>query len=194
MKAEAMRIALIRHATREQNGNADKALPLTDSGVAEAAACGSALFERGFFPTVCFTSWYVHARQTAEIISSTIARLESSGGTSEVAAPVVELCALTPQFPGSASWAKTEKWAGVAILEWLISETEKTGYDLSEMDTAVFVMHEPRMRQLLAGMTEGTISTRTFSFSEGICLQAHSLHEFVEGRGKQDGALILREV
>lgn len=65
------------------------------------------------------------------------------------------LCALTPQFPGSVSWAKTEKWAGVAILEWLISESEKTGYNLSETDTAVFVMHKPRMRQLLAGMTEG---------------------------------------
>lgn len=192
--AQAMRIALIRHATRKQSGKADKDLPLTDSGVAVATSCGSALFQRGIYPTVFFASWYVHARQTAEILSSTIARLEASGGKPKVAVPVVELCTLTPQFRGSASWAQTEKWAGHAILKWIISETEKTGYDLNETDTAVFVMHEPRISQLIEGMTKGTILTGNFSFSEGICLQAPSLRHFVKGQGKQDGTLILRQV
>jgi phosphohistidine phosphatase SixA len=198
MKAEAMRIALIRHATREQNGNADKTLGLTSCGIAEAEDCGGALFERGFCPTVCFTSWYAHARQTAEIISSTIAQLEANRCTPKVAPSIVELCTLTPQFPGSASWLEAswrekEKWDNHTILDWIVSETKKTGYDLSETDAAVFVMHQPRMQQLLAEMTGKTIKISNTGFSEGICLQAPSLHEFVEGRGKQDGSLILHK-
>jgi phosphohistidine phosphatase SixA len=184
-----MKIVLARHAAREQAGGPDKLLPLTEAGRGESIALGQTLCNRCLQPEVIFCSWYAHALETAEAIAATCssARLDA---VNPAPTKVVELCTLTPQFPGSAVWALDKTWAGIPILEWITSEAEKTGNDLARLSVAVFVMHQPRMTQLLSSMTGGRVTRSSFAFAEGICVSAASIDLFLAGLGKQDGALL----
>ena len=182
-----MQIILLRHATRIGTDGADKYLGLDAKGEAEAVERGRELFKREIKPGAYFTSWFAHAKQTADLLRNTLNALQGAGSDSSRNAKIVELCTLTPQFPGSASWAGPQKWAGIEILEWIRSEAEQTGNDLRKLEVAVFVMHEPRLRQLLAGMTSEGESGLSFGFSEGVCLIAESLNGFLAGKGRRNG-------
>jgi phosphohistidine phosphatase SixA len=186
-----LKVVLVRHGTREQGGGPDKLLSLTEEGRSECVALGRTLCSRHLQPEVVFCSWYAHARETAEIIAATCGPESSSASP---AAPntigVVELCTLTPQFPGSASWALEGTWAGISILEWISSEATKTDHSLVGLNVAVLVMHQPRMTQVLSGMTGGRVTHSSFTFADGICVSAKSLDRLLAGQGEQDGELL----
>jgi len=183
-----MKIILLRHAIRRRQGGEDRYLALDSQGESDAVKQGRELFNRKIIPEVYFTSWFAHAKQTADILQKTVSDLHEAGGDFNLNPKVVELCTLTPQFPGRAVWAGPQNWAGINILEWIRSEAEYTGNDLRKLGVAVFVLHDPRIRQLLEGMTSGKYSQLMFKYSEGICLSADSLDAFLEGKGEQDGS------
>jgi phosphohistidine phosphatase SixA len=168
-------------------GGEDKYSTLSSQGKREAAERGRDLFNRGINPEVYFTSWFVHAKQTANILQKTVGDLHKDRRDSHLNPKVVELCALTPQFPGPENWAGPQEWAGIKILEWIRSEALYTGNNLRTLEVVVFVLHTPRIMQLLAGMKRGKALRPEFDFSEGICLTAESFDEFLERRGKPDG-------
>ncbi len=184
-----MDLVLVRHGTRETGGAPDKLLPLTAQGRSESIALGQTLCRRDLRPDVVFCSWYAHARETAQLIAETCAAAPSVAAPARTA-EVVEMCALTPQFPGSTAWALERTWAGIPILQWIAGEATKTGNDLERLRVAVFVMHQPRLTQLLSGITGGTVTRSSFGFGDGICVRAASLDRLLAGQGEAHGALL----
>jgi|GEM_PF-5851941 len=138
-----MRIIVLRHAERERGDPTteefrEKHLPLSSTGIKQAQELGGELVRRGLKLSACFTSCFLHAKQTGEILRDT-----ASGGTS---VRVVELCALTPHFQGPREWrAKGQQWTGIDILKTIDRECTLAGSALRQLDTVAFIMHKPRL-------------------------------------------------
>ena len=132
-------------------------------------------------PTVYFTSCFLHARQTGEILRDALPLAPL--------AKIVQLCTLTPHYQGPRKWLGN--WNGVRMLESIAQEARLTGNDLRELETAAFVLHQPRLQQLLATMTSQEESLfNPISYSEGICLHANSVDSLIQGKGKVEWRLI----
>ena len=180
-----MTIIVLRHATRKRDDDpateeyCEKNLPLDTIGQTEARELGAQLAERGLRPAVYFTSCFAHAKETGEILRETVAR--------QPAAKVVQLCALTPHYQGPREWRCSKEWKGVRILATIDNESRATGNDLRTFDVVAFVMHFPRLAQLLGGMTSESESQFTLSCSEGVCVEAESFDAFLRGEGKEVG-------
>ena len=177
-----MRILLFRHATRKRGDPGsdeyiEKRLPLDTAGEEQAKRQGDELIRRGIKPAAYFTSCFAHAKQTGEILCNMV------GG--DPPAKVVELCALTPHYQGPRESRGT--WQGISMLQTIIRELELTGNDLNKLDVVVFVMHQPRLQQLLASMTSQSESKFKVDYSEGVFLRADSLDDFSKGKGQEDG-------
>ena len=160
-----MKIVLIRHASRERDSDPskDKYLPLSFDGKEEVRALGAKLASLNLKPTVYLTSLYAHAKQTGELLS------DQGGGTPPAA--VVAIDTLTPHT----SWT----------FEEIIREAEQAGHNLSKLDLVAFVLHYPRLNQLLARLTSQPVSQETPKYAEAVCLAADSLSDFLEGKGKE---------
>ena len=154
-----MKIILLRHATRERDqARDDEELPLNDDGKDEALTLREKLGGMGLKPAVYLTSRHAHAKQTAEILA---------GGT----AAVVAINTLTPHKEYT--------------VEKIISESEQNGHDLSNVDQVAFVLHHPRLNQLVAMLTSQPESQMESEFAGGVCLEADSLADFINGQGKE---------
>lgn len=180
-----MLIVLLRHGKRIKYDDdsmkdeyLEKCLLLDRSGEKDAARRGKELASRKIIPVAYFTSCFAHARQTGEILRDTI------GG--DPPAKVVDLCTLTPHFQGPRAWRG--RWQGTQILEAIIQESESTGNDLRELAVTTFILHQPRLQQLLASMTsQEELSFSDIGYSEGVCLKADSLDVFLKGGAVQEG-------
>jgi len=177
-----MKIIVLRHATRVRDNSVsgeylEKHLPLDTSGEREAKKLGIELARRGIKPAVFFTSCFAHAKQTGDILRDTL------GGNPP--AMVVELCTLTPHYQGPREW-RGEAWQGVRIPKAIIREAELTVNDLRDLDVVAFILHQPRLKQLLASMTSREESEFGFHYSEGVCLTADSLDAFLQGNGQEN--------
>jgi hypothetical protein len=105
---------------------------------------------------------------------------------SDPPAKIIELCTLTPHYQGPRGWRTN--WEGVRILEAIDQESRIKGNDLRDVDTVAFVMHQPRLQQLLATMTSQDQSRfRSLTYSEGIRIKANSFDEFFQGKAVADG-------
>ncbi len=138
-------------------------LPLKTEGEQEALKLGEKLAGVGLKPTVYLTSRYTHAQQTAEILR------DKAGGSSPAA--VVALDMLTPHQEYT--------------FEKIILESEQKGHDLSDLDQVAFVLHHPRLNQLVARLTTQPESRTEPEFAEAVCLTADSLADFINGQGKE---------
>ena len=70
------------------------------------------------------------------------------------------------------------------MLESVAQEASLSGNDLREHDTAAFVLHWPRVQQLLVTMTSQTESDiGTIDYSEGVCVNAESVDALLERKG-----------
>ncbi len=183
-----MRIIVLRHAVRERGDRAteefiEKHLPLTPAGKQQARELGEEMLRRGLRPAVYFTSCFAHARQSGEILSNT------AGGNSP--AQVIELCTLTPHYQGPRAWRESGKpWKGADMLAAIDRETKLRQYDLRQLENVAFILHKPRLEQLLAAMTsqdEGKF--RDLEYSQGVVVNAESLEAFLQGKGKEEGRL-----
>src|SRR5919106_920827 len=147
-----MKIVLIRHASKESGPDLkeDSHLPLTPEGKRETCKLGNKLASLGLKPTVYLTSDHVHANQTGALLSAQM------GGNSPAA--VVPIGALTPHDPSPFTFEK------------IIRESEQTGHDLHVQETVAFVMHHPRLNQLLAALTSQPVSQAMPKYAEAICL------------------------
>ena len=126
-----------------------------------------------------FTSCFAHARQTGEILRDTV------GGSP--LAKVVALCTLTPHFQGRRQWRGN--WQGIHILESVIEESELMVKGVGDLEAIAFVLHRPRLQQLLAVMTPGTESRfEDIGYSKGVVLTVDSLGALLKGEGIEDGA------
>ena len=161
-----MKIILIRHATRERDPalKSDEPLPLKPEGKQEARELREKLPGLGLKPTVYFTSRYKHARETAEILG------DQAGGIS--ASAVVAMETLTPHQEYT--------------FEKIIVEAAQEGHDLSKLDQVAFVLHHPRLNQLVARLTSQPESPMEPEYAGGVCLTADSLADFINGQGKED--------
>jgi len=161
-----MKIILIRHASRvrDPNSNDDKDLQLTSDGVSEARELGDKMVSLGLRPTLFLTSCHAHAKQTGEILRDQVAGDHS--------APVVAIRSLTPNEPYD--------------FEEIIRESGQNKYDLSKLDLVAFVLHHPRLNQLLERLTSQSVSRGKPDYSEAVCLTADSLGEFLQGKGYEE--------
>jgi hypothetical protein len=192
-------IILLRHADRIRKANEEfieKLLPLNPDGRKESENRGTELNKLGIKPTAYFTSCFVHAKQTGEILRDTM------GGRSP--AEVVELLTLAPHYKGPRAWQdrrekeRTEAaWLPV-ILEAIDLESQLKGYNLRNLNVVAFVLHVPRLQQLIKGMTAQTARPpffdnksfeKFFEYSEGIHLTAASFDDLLRGRGEVMGYL-----
>lgn len=184
-----MKIIVLRHATRKRDSldrdeYLEKLLPLDPTGREEARQLGEELARRGIKPEVYFTSCFVHAQQTAEILRDTVDR--------SATAPIVELCTLTPHYQGPKEWRC--KWEGVHILKAIIREAELKVSNLRELEVVAFILHKPRLQQLLESMTSQDESRFDgIRYSEGVCLKAESLNGFLQGKGEEDDLRFCRQ-
>jgi phosphohistidine phosphatase SixA len=181
-----MKIIVLRHATRKRDDPVrdeylEKHLPLDPIGEEETRQLGLELARRGIKPAIYFTSCFAHARQTAEILRDIV------NGSST--AKVVELCTLTPHYQGPRELRqKGEKWQGLQMLGDIIRESESMISDLRELEVLAFILHWPRLEQLLASMTSKDESCfYNVGYSEGICLKAESLDDLLQGKAEKDG-------
>ena len=179
-----MKMIVLRHGTRKRDddpaveGYDEKNLPLDAGGRAATKQLAAGLVARGLRPAVYFTSCFAHGKETAEILR------EIMGG--DPPARVVTLCALTPHYQGPKAWRCREEWKGVRILETIGHEARATGNDLRALDVVAFVMHQPRLLQLLAGVTSESESRYVkIGYSEGVCVEAESFDAFLRGEGKE---------
>jgi phosphohistidine phosphatase SixA len=181
-----MRIIVLRHAERERGDPAseefrEKHFPLSAAGVKQAEALGGELTRRGFRPSAYFTSCFLHAKQTGQILRDT-AKGDPSAG-------VIELCTLTPHFQGPREFrTKPQQWSGTEILRAVVRESKLAGYDLDQLDTVVLIMHKPRLERLLAGMTSRDQSQfRDIEYAGGVALKPSDLALLLQGAGEEDG-------
>jgi len=167
-----MKIILIRHASRERDPNRDKDkdLPLTPDGEKEARELGEKMASLGLKPTLYLTSRYEHAKQTGELLRDQV------GGNPP--ATVVAIGTLTPHEPYD--------------FEGIIRESEQNGHDLSKLELVAFVLHHPRLNQLVARLTSQPISPGAPKYSEALCLTADSLGEFLKGKGRENCRIEVR--
>jgi phosphohistidine phosphatase len=151
-----MHIILARHAARQRGGLDDHQQPLSETGRAEADRLATLLRDRALVPTRCFSSAFVHAKQTAEsLISQTGA-----------AATIEVLVSLTPKGLQS----------GLAAF---LEEADGTSFDST--DVILVVAHEPRVSQLLGSMTSTPLSE--VSTGQATAVAAPSIADIEAGRG-----------
>jgi hypothetical protein len=181
-----VKVVMLRHATRkrEQDAESDeymeKNLPLDSVGEMEARARAVNLSTMGINPDVYFTSCFAHARQTGEILRDTI--------NTRASADVVELCTLTPHYQGPRKYRGN--WRGVHMLETIEQEARFRGKDLRKVYAPVFILHQPRLQQLLAIMTSQDESAfSSTKYSDGVCVRADSLDSLFRGQGEVEAAL-----
>jgi phosphohistidine phosphatase SixA len=173
-----MQLLIFRHAKRVPGEPSDH-LPLDPVGEQQAEKLGRELAKRGIKPDAYFTSSFVHAKQTAEILRNTI--------DNDRRTEVVELQSLTPTYQGPPQ-SRGEDWTGVLIPKEIMRELALKGKSLK--DITVFVLHRPRVEQLCAGMTSRDKSEFILkNYSEGICLSADSLDDFL-GKAQEDFRLL----
>jgi phosphohistidine phosphatase SixA len=172
MSSIMMKIILIRHASRvrESSSDKDEELPLSPDGEKEARELGDKMASLGLRPTLYLTSRYAHAKQTAEFLRDQV--------TGDPPASVVAISTLTPHEPYD--------------FEGIIRESEQTGHDLSRLELVAFVLHHPRLNQLLGRLTSQPVSPGAPKYSEAVCLTADSLGDFLEGKGKVDFRIEVR--
>jgi phosphohistidine phosphatase SixA len=164
-RSTTVKIILIRHASRERNPDLgeDKDLPLTSDGKKEACELGDRLVSLGLKPTLYLTSRYTHAKQTGDLLQDQV------GGN-----PLAALVAINTLTPH-------EEYT----FERIILESEQNGHDLSKLEQVAFVLHHPRLNQLLARLTSQPESPGAPKFAGAVCLTADSLDDFIKGKGKQ---------
>ena len=167
-KCETMKIILIRHASGERDPNPDKDLPISPDGEKEARELGDRMVSLGFKPTLYLTSRYKHAKQTGEILRDQV------GGSPP--ASVVGVGTLTPHEPYD--------------FEEIIRESEQTGHDLSKLELVAFVLHHPRLNQLLMRLTSQPAPPVVPKYSEAVCLTADSLGDFLKGKAKESCRIV----
>jgi phosphohistidine phosphatase SixA len=167
-----MQFVLLRHATRVHHPDRDTDdiidmyMSLDGKGFGESLRLGNRLLAEQIQPRIYLTSWWLHARQTAEQLRDKL------GGNS--VAPVVELCILTP-------YCELE-----INLERVINESAKRHRELSNMEVMAIVTHKPRLEQLLAQITHEKSKSffAALECGQGACLEAASLDDFSKGGGK----------
>jgi phosphohistidine phosphatase SixA len=180
-----MKIVALRHATRQRDSNPirdeylEKELLLCPTGEEESKKRGLELDKRGIKPAVYFTSCFAHARQTGEILRDSVGKISP--------AKVVALCTLTPHFQGPRQWRGN--WQGIRILESVIEESELMVKEVGDLEAIAFVLHQPRLKQLLAVMTSQAESRfEDIGYSNGTVLTVDSLRALLQGKGIEDGA------
>jgi len=183
----AITIIMLRHATRERHSDEvsdeylELNLPLNAIGKSETRARASQLIEQGIKPNAYFTSYFTHARQTGEILRDIIGSPQS--------ATISDLLTLTPHFQGLRR--SRGNWHGSAILESLLQETRVVGCDLSTFETVVFILHQPRLMQLLQVMTSQNQSQfSAIGYSEGVHLCCDSIDALSQGQSKTERFLV----
>jgi len=179
-------LIMLRHATREPCTDPDankyyldRNLPLNAAGEAEAKLRALDMVQQGIKPAVYLTSCFVHARQTGEIMRDTI--------DLDPPASVVELLTLTPYFQGPRR--SRGNWQGSHMLESISEESRLTGNDLRRLNTVAFILHQPRLDQLLEAMNlhSQLPSNNIIDYSEGIICRADSLDGLLRGYSKLIG-------
>ena len=94
-------------------------------------------------------------------------------------AAVVAIGALTPHDPSPFTF------------EEIIRQSEQTEHDLRIQEVVAFVMHHPRLNQLLAALTSQPVSQEAPNYAEAICLMADSLNDFLAGKGKEYNRIVI---
>jgi len=145
---------------RDPDSKKDPGQPLTSNGIQEARDLGDQFVARGIIPAVYLTSCYLHAFRTGKVLSN---RCSSA----DAPAPVIPLRLLTPHQLFS--------------VQGIFLEAKENGHDLSSQDVVAFVLHHPRVNQLLSELTSQPGSKKELRFGTGVCLTADSLHNFLEG-------------
>jgi phosphohistidine phosphatase SixA len=158
-----MKIILVRHAPRELNSDptADPHLPLSPEGRDKARDLGKSLLAKGLRPEAYLTSSYAHAKETGQIMSTQTRRRKR--------VPVISLDSLTPHHEFS--------------LDMILSESLEKEVDLGTLEVVVFVLHHPRLNQLVARMTKQPESEETPEYADGVCVTAASLEDIRNGLG-----------
>lgn len=181
-----MRLVMLRHGTREREQDPDvdehkeKMLPLTSSGELEVRKRALDLKARGIIPNVYLTSCFTHARQTGEILRDTM---------NNASVDVVELCTLTPHYQGPRR--HRGDWRGSRMLEAIAQESLLRSKDLRKLDTVAFILHQPRLAQLLALITSRDESEFSdFRYSEGVCIRTESNEDCFAGHGEVEAHLV----
>ena len=174
-----MKIVMLRHGTRQREDDPDcdehleKLLPLSSQGQLEVRERALDLKGLEISPDVYLTSCFLHSRQTGEILRDTL---------SHASVDVVELCTLTPHYQGPRG--SRGNWRGVQMLEGITQESNFKRKNLRELDTVAFILHQPRLQQLLATMTsQGETQFSGIKYSEGFCIRAESIEAFLRGQG-----------
>lgn len=105
---------------------------------------------------------------------------------------VAELCTLTPHFQGPQHW-RGENWKGVRLFAEIVRETQAVRKDFGKLSVVAFIMHQPRMREILGSMTGRNETEFEFKYSEGICLRADSLGAFLIGKSTEECSFRINE-
>jgi len=164
-----MVVILIRHARREDNSTVkDEDQALSAVGRQQALALAAVFDKRSLRPEVYFTSKHAHASETAAILAARTA----------VGANVTEMETLTPRrSPLPPSWNGT--------FTHMVDETKTAGYDLSKLNVIAFVLHFPRINQLLAVLTATGTSLNEPGFAEAIYVRADTFDALCAGKGEE---------
>jgi hypothetical protein len=81
------------------------------------------------------------------------------------------------------------------MLEAITQESNFKRKDLRELDTVAFILHQPRLQQLLATMTsQGESHFGGIKYSEGFCIRAGSIEGFLGGQGVVEARLTSEHV
>jgi broad specificity phosphatase PhoE len=170
-----MKILLVRHGTRDREGEYEQRLPLTDTGRKECDELADELRRLDFEHELCLTSGFKHSIETANMISA--------------GARVVELDALTPPlkkfFAGDEKRAKKLKEIAGAhptkVLNYIIDDARAKNVVLKEKNVIIIVGHEPRLGQLFTRLTSRRIGP--LGNGEAICVEG-SWDELMQGNGR----------
>jgi phosphohistidine phosphatase SixA len=181
-----LQIVMLRHATRDRHNDPDydeyleRTFPLNGSGKSEARKTAQQLLKIGISPTVYLTSCFEHARQTGEILRDTIELAPS--------AEIVELVTLTPYFQGPRKLRGNGR--GSDMLVSIAQESRAIGKDLRRFNTIAFILHQPRLQQLIQVMTsQSEHQFYDIRYSEGIYLRSVSFEALFIGQGKIEARL-----
>lgn len=136
----------------------DHQQPLSETGRAEANQLATLLRERALVPTRCFSSAFLHAKQTADFVIS------HAGAATTIEVEV--LVSLTPKGLRSG-------------LEAFLAEAKGTSFRPTEV--ILVVAHEPRVSQLLGSMTSTPLSE--VSTGQATSVTAQSIADIEAGRG-----------
>src|ERR1051326_536921 len=152
-----MRLILVRHGKRERSRDReDRDQELSADGAADIDKLIVVLRALGIAPTACYSSEYLHARVTAELLRDALA------------GPTVDIVTLPCLTPHSNS---------EGILAFLAqARAERFHKD----DVILIVGHEPRLAQLVGAMT----STRSAPLprASALAVKASTYRHLLAGR------------